>query len=338
MNNKNNLLFLFPFLLFLLSSSSFTLASDGDKEERYRAILKRCTSNCKEVIKSLSFIEKYILCWDCLSTCRYRSMWINENEKEPMERLKVQYHGKWPFRSFSGIQEPASTILSIGNLLSHWIGLSALKRRTLPSLRNPSYNTYRKYLIVNSFISMMGWGFSAIFHSRDLPITEKMDYFGAAAIILIGLNMAILRCLIIERKCIFSPRTSGTVSLFLLSMYTFHCLKMIRKFDFGWNMKFCLCCGIGQCLIWLFWCTSKNGGIYIAKRYCILAVFLTLAASTFEIFDFPPILGFLDSHALWHLATIPIIFVWYKFYITDLLLLQLSSSSSSTTKIYSVLD
>lgn len=318
------------------------LASDGDREESYRRILKRCTSNCKSVIKSLSFSDKYLLGWNCLSTCRYRSMWENESGKDKKDRLKVQYHGKWPFRTFLGIQEPGSAILSIGNLLSHYAGLTTIRLKTTPTKKDPAYNIYRKYLVINSTISMVGWGCSAIFHSRDLALTEKMDYFGAAAILLIGLNMAILRCFILEGQRRFKriKMLTTAVSAVLLLIFVLHCLKMLRKFDFGWNMKVCIFWGVGQCLIWLGWIAiamiTKNNVFFGVRKYCLFAVTLTLAASSLEIFDIPPIWGILDSHALWHLATIPIIFVWYKFYITDLLTIHtsLSSSSSSSSSSY----
>ena len=41
------------------------------------------------------------------------------------------------------------------------------------------------------------------------------------------------------------------------------------------------------------------------------------AAMALEIFDFPPFLQLIDAHALWHLATIPLIGWWYKFLLID---------------------
>ena len=44
---------------------------------------------------------------------------------------------------------------------------------------------------------------------------------------------------------------------------------------------------------------------------------ILLLASPCEFFDFPPIFGHLDGHALWHLAAIPVAFLWNAFFRKD---------------------
>ena len=44
---------------------------------------------------------------------------------------------------------------------------------------------------------------------------------------------------------------------------------------------------------------------------------LFFAAVSLEFFDFPPIAGVLDAHALWHAATVGIVPLWYKFFRED---------------------
>jgi len=39
-----------------------------------------------------------------------------------------QFHGKWPFARLMGVQEPASVLFSIANLLPHVIMLRKLRR------------------------------------------------------------------------------------------------------------------------------------------------------------------------------------------------------------------
>ena len=39
----------------------------------------------------------------------------------------------------------------------------------------------------------------------------------------------------------------------------------------------------------------------------------------FEVLDFPPILGILDAHAIWHAATAPLAYVFYEFIEGDVL-------------------
>jgi hypothetical protein len=48
----------------------------------------------------------------------------------------------------------------------------------------------------------------------------------------------------------------------------------------------------------------------------VVQVWFSLAAML-EIFDFPPIMGIFDAHSLWHAATIPLGFLWYRFWCRD---------------------
>ncbi|KAK4283128.1 hypothetical protein QN277_000117 [Acacia crassicarpa] len=33
----------------------------------------------------------------------------------------------------------------------------------------------------------------------------------------------------------------------------------------------------------------------------------------FEVYEFPPYMGYVDSHALWHATAIPITYLWWSF-------------------------
>jgi post-GPI attachment to proteins factor 3 len=46
-------------------------------------------------------------------------------------------------------------------------------------------------------------------------------------------------------------------------------------------------------------------------------VALTTAATSFELYDFPPWARIIDAHALWHLSTVPIAIGWYDFLVED---------------------
>ena len=41
------------------------------------------------------------------------------------------------------------------------------------------------------------------------------------------------------------------------------------------------------------------------------------ACMLLEVLDFPPLLGLLDAHALWHAATPPFVFAWYRMFAAD---------------------
>jgi hypothetical protein len=44
---------------------------------------------------------------------------------------------------------------------------------------------------------------------------------------------------------------------------------------------------------------------------------LVLLAAACEVFDFPPYRGIWDAHSVWHSLTVPMIPVWYFFWIED---------------------
>ncbi|KIK67915.1 hypothetical protein GYMLUDRAFT_36721 [Collybiopsis luxurians FD-317 M1] len=46
-------------------------------------------------------------------------------------------------------------------------------------------------------------------------------------------------------------------------------------------------------------------------------VIVTTAATALEVFDFPPWQRAVETHALWHLATVPVSLAWYCFFIRD---------------------
>ena len=80
-----------------------------------------------------------------------------------------QFHGKWPFIRILGIQEPASAVFSIFNLVPHIYMLRKLVR-TVPS----ETVTYRIW-IGYSLVSINTWVWSTIFHTRDWDVTEKVS-------------------------------------------------------------------------------------------------------------------------------------------------------------------
>lgn len=80
-----------------------------------------------------------------------------------------QFHGKWPFVRILGIQEPASAIFSILNLLPH-IYMFREMRKTVSS-ETKTYPVWLGY----SLVSINTWTWSTIFHTRDWDFTEKVN-------------------------------------------------------------------------------------------------------------------------------------------------------------------
>jgi hypothetical protein len=79
-----------------------------------------------------------------------------------------QYFGKWPFYRLWGMQEPASVLFSILNGYNHYKGV-----RKYSKLIGPLF-PWRNLIIFYGFVAINTWVWSAVFHTRDLPFTEKV--------------------------------------------------------------------------------------------------------------------------------------------------------------------
>ena len=113
---------------------------------------------------------EWLLSWSCHDDCSYTCMWDTVHNSYRKHNAPVQqFHGKWPFIRILGVQEPASAVFSIFNLIPHIYMLKKLVR-TVPS----ETVTYRVW-IGYSLVSINTWLWSTIFHTRDWDITEKVS-------------------------------------------------------------------------------------------------------------------------------------------------------------------
>lgn len=214
-----------------------------------------------------------------------------------------------------GIQEPASVLFSLFNFLAHDYGITKVREQI------PASYPLRKYYLAFGYFGLASWMFSMIFHTRDFNLTEKLDYFGAAASVMYGLFYSPIRIFRLDR-----PGTSGssasnssstTIRLWMFlcaSLYLLHIgyLTFVR-FDYTYNMAANVVVGIVQNILWTWFSISrfrKTGQTWAAWPGMIVA-WIVLAMSL-ELFDFPPWWGMVDAHALWHLGTVGPTVWWYR--------------------------
>jgi len=174
---------------------------------------------------------------------------------------------------------------------------------------------------------------------KDLPNTEKLDYFSAALVILYALYCAVLRLFgqypTRTRDGSYTQRTpafllwSSICTVAYLAHVTYLCI--LPRFDYTYNMAFNLVVGFTHNLLWLLY--SLPASLPLIQRFphkprtyrplyaskAAVFVVLTTAATALELFDFPPWCRIIDAHALWHLSTAPIAKFWYDFMIQDAL-------------------
>lgn len=234
----------------------------------------------------------------------------------------VQYHGKWPFKRFLGVQEPLSMLFSVANLggyLVSWRPLLASVPEGSP-LRTP-------YLGV-AVVGINAWVWSTIFHTRDRAWTERMDYFSAGALTLWGFYVAVTRVF-----RLFPSRAPHALSVatrvrlnqvLLVGLVLAFCghvayLLSDKRFDYRYNMIANVTVGLISMSLWVGWSIlhllaerrdpSKRRPPHVLRPLLPLA--WLLAAGLLELLDFPPLFNMsLDAHALWHLATIPLAKMW----------------------------
>ncbi|XP_055354184.1 post-GPI attachment to proteins factor 3-like [Paramacrobiotus metropolitanus] len=328
--------FLIPFLS-LISSSR---ASWGDRNNVFQDCLSRCLRRSCTVPRELldelpAALEEddngdrltawtnthpwYLraLLWECEDECKYECMWTTVDVFQRENLTIPQFYGKWPFVRLFGIQEPASTLFSVLNGVSHCWMLQKFVQNVPSSA--PMFRVWFLY----GLASMNAWFWSAVFHTRDFSFTEKMDYFSALLGVLFSFYAFLLRIYGCGRgKTWIIP----AVPLLIFYCYHVHYLSFVR-FDYGYNMLANITVGVLNSLGWLLFCitvalTNRHARVPRSVWKCALSVLAVDALMLLELLDFPPFLWTFDAHSLWHLGTIPLPLLWYRFLIDDCLYLH----------------
>merc|ERR1712000_619103 len=176
-------------LAFIAVFACIVHASKGDRLPEFKQCLAICkTENCgaNGPHTPIPLLHRLML-WNCASECDYTCQHIITNRRLDTSLPVVQFHGKWPFHRFLGMQEPFSVLFSLGNLFAHYYGLRKLRQRV------PASYTLRPFCIGFAYVGIASWVFSAIFHSRDFQMTEELDYFAAGLNVLYGTYLSAVR-------------------------------------------------------------------------------------------------------------------------------------------------
>ena len=226
----------------------------------------------------------------------------------PYREPVLQFHGKWPFYRFMGMQEPFSVLFSAMNFAAHWWGLSKIQSQL------PTHYTMRRFYEWFGYFGLASWTFSMLFHTRDFNVTEKLDYFAAGASVLYGLYFAPIR--------VFRMDKPTAVRQSLLRIWTLMCCLLFVAhvsyltfwtWDYTYNMAANVAVGVVQNVLWTAF--SIRNYHRLKKPWTawpgLIVAWLILAMSL-ELLDFPPKAGMVDAHSLWHLGTVGPTIWWYK--------------------------
>ncbi|KPJ07369.1 Post-GPI attachment to proteins factor 3 [Papilio machaon] len=304
-------------VLILFNGVSYLSASDGDRSPFYQKCVKNCVkSDCTKDEKQFTpTAEKKLkttnplFMWNCLAECRYNCMWRTVEGFQQRGYDVPKFHGKWPFKRIYGVQEPGSAFASLLNLAAHVFMHVEFTRKFSIDDDDPRVFFWHFFAAV----CMNAWIWSLIFHTRDSPFTEFMDYGCALSMVMIMYIAAVIR--------VFSKRTKLTTSIVVLSalVYAQHLFYLYSaRVDYHYNMMVNLFFGVCGSLIWLWWGAAQwlSGRRYAWRLLAF--VLLSAVALSLELLDFPPYYHIWDAHALWHLATVPLPLLFYRFVIDDL--------------------
>lgn len=220
----------------------------------------------------------------------------------------VQYHGKWPFYRFLGMQEPFSVLFSLFNYLAHRNGLKRLQEKIPASY--PLMPYYRMF----GYFGLASWIFSMIFHTRDFNLTEKLDYFAAGASVLYGMYFAPIRVFRLDQA---TPQKQSILRLWTITcclLYATHVIYLTAwSWDYTYNMAANVVVGIVQNLLWSWFSFTRYRKLHKSwTAWPGLIVAWIILAMSLELFDFPPWGGMVDAHSLWHLGTVVPTVWWYR--------------------------
>lgn len=212
------------------------------------------------------------------------------------------------------MQEPFSVLFSAFNFLAHLAWFRRMQPRALPRalpLR------LRKVYGLLPILGMNAWFWSAVFHTRDWPATEKMDYFSAAASVLVQSYLAFVRLFGLYRSSPQRGTAFYALAVSCVVLLAMHCTYLsFWRFDYGWNMKVNVGLGVVHNLLWFAWSAALHLRQAPTPPHALKAVWvlsMLSLATMLELLDFEPWQRCIDAHALWHLSTVPIIGWWYSF-------------------------
>ena len=185
--------------------------------------------------------------------------------------------------------------------------------------------------LVNAAINANAWLWSAVFHARDTRWTEFMDYTSANLLMFSALYCVLVRTFELDNR-----RSAGLFFAFFVWLASHVWMvnnppdRSVESYRWEVNMRVMMTIAVAHWAIvlpWAYGCRLRRGGFGSGNRRRLshpgrhsLALFAILwhLAALAEVFDFPPIWGYLDSHALWHCGTPHCIWLWYRFLKEDL--------------------
>ncbi|ODO07646.1 hypothetical protein L198_01227 [Cryptococcus wingfieldii CBS 7118] len=319
-------------------------ASSGDRNPTFQHCLRGCSLTYCDPSQPPIPLYLRLFGWTCAENCAYECAHSFTDHIRPGSRYH-QFYGKWAFYRLGPFQEPVSILMSIGNLYVNLQGVSEVRRRIRPE------NKLRPWLLAAGYVQVNTWVWSAVFHARDTPTTERLDYFSATLTISFTLLYALLRIFHLQTPLLttrFLLPTCATIAFLVLGHFTYLLSFPLGSFPYGYHTLFNLVLALVHNTIWVLWSFSFKFPYpsFSFSRYTLswprsypphdaypspspsqagtpaLLVALTTLAMSLELWDFSPLWRLIDAHSLWHFATIPLAMGWWSFLVQDAIELE----------------
>lgn len=288
-------------------------ASVGDRLPEFQECIEVCKQENCDIGEPSIPLHHRLLLWNCDSECDHTCQHIITDQRVAEGLPIVQFHGKWPFYRFLGMQEPFSVLFSLFNFLGHYFGLEKM-RAAIPA----SYPLRQYYCLLAQF-GMASWVFSMIFHTRDFKITEELDYLAAGGSVLYGLYYPPIRMFHLADGGKKARSVLRAWTVFCALLYVGHVTYLKSwAWDYTYNMAANVVVGIASNILWTAYSIQRYRKLRRAWAATPgLVVAWIIVAMSLELLDFPPLLGCVDAHSLWHLGTVVPTFLFYDFLIKD---------------------
>lgn len=302
----------------LLLVCQLSRSSWGDVDPGYQTCIRSCTkAHCDSQLPKNAELYSppllQIVPLSCHELCNYGCIDSTSKARLQQGYPVVKYYGHWPFTRYFGLEEPASAIFSVLNALPHVLFLiKALKQKVVVTYM-------QRWLWWYALAASICWVCSALYHSKKVHHTTQLDLTSALGFILFGLFVAV-------RRIWGSGASTVGVTVLASSIVVAWCCRAYFMFQgmvsFDSHMKLSIGIVILTTTLWVLWvlyaqfiAADRKG--MSAKYLCLLCQLWLIGASALEIFDFPPYWGIFDAHSLWHAVTVPLGFLWYRFWEQD---------------------
>ena len=305
-----------PLLVLTLGSIVWCAwGSSGDRNPHFQECRRECeqTQGCRPPNSA----DLASLNWSCRDNCRYECTQLQRHRREAAGYSPEKFYGHWPFVRVWGMEEPASAVFSVLNAVPHLLHLPFICHWWLGRPLTPRGHYMEPWLMLFPLSGVLAWAASYLFHTKKNIWTTPVDYVGAMLLLSYSVWLALRRT--------WGPRASPLAVSALFSAGAvatgWQALRILRgAVPFDTHLKISIAVAVLQSVVWVLWGIVGIGGTGSGSPYRLRCVLLQLwfaLAAMFEIFDFPPIYMHFDAHSIWHAATVPLGFAWYRFWHLD---------------------